>query len=150
MAKMKNKRIRVSLDVAQRGGGGFGKDTSLGIFFRGEHPDDTKEFDTTHKLAFESRPWFRNQAIQEFRVGTCIGQWFSEGPCYYILSVINEDPGNGHLDDVFQWFERSCQRDGKALVVLELMNITFWHHLIDKRGFQPIGQHDLIKHFKAA
>lgn len=36
---MKNKRIRVSLDVAQRGGGGFGKDTSLGIFFRGEHPE---------------------------------------------------------------------------------------------------------------
>jgi hypothetical protein len=102
---------------------------------------------TKHRLPFEACPWDRNPAYMLFRVGTCEGQWFSTDVAYVILSVINSKPGNGHLDDVFQWFEFSCRRDGKALMVMELMNDGFKKHLITKRGFTDVGDH-VIKFFE--
>lgn len=92
---------------------------------------------TTHRLDFESAPWnkFIDESIQVFRVGTCHGQWYSTQFAYHILSIINEEPGNGHLNDVFEWFENSCKRDGKALIVEEIMNVRFGRHLCEKRGF---------------
>jgi hypothetical protein len=81
-----------------------------------------------------------------FRIGTCEGQWFAIEHSYCILSVLNNNPGNGHLDDVFEWFEFSCKRDKKALLVLEVMNDRFKQHLITKRGFNEVpGKPDLIK-----
>lgn len=100
---------------------------------------------TKHNLAFEVAPWPKNPAIQLFRVGTCEGQWFVTDHAYCILSVKNSCPGNGHLDDVFEWFEASCFRDKKALIVLELMNEQFKAHLLKKRGFKVMGKNDVIK-----
>lgn len=70
-----------------------------------------------------------------FRVGTCTGLWGSTDDSYYILAVENHKPGNGHLNDVFEWFEFSCKRDKKNLLVLEIINPDFYIHLISKRGF---------------
>lgn len=100
---------------------------------------------TKHNLSFEVAPWPRNKAISLFRVGTCKGQWYSTENAYCIVSVINNVPGNGHLDDVFEWFESSCKRDGKALIVLELMNERFKKHLMTKRGFEDMGNNHVIK-----
>lgn len=97
------------------------------------------QFVTTHGLDFfvAQSPYDNEQKI--FRVGTCKGQWGSVTDAYYILSVINSKPGNGHLDDVFEWFEHSCKRDGKNLLVLECgFNPRFYQHLISKRGFVPL------------
>lgn len=66
-------------------------------------------------------------------------QWGIGKSFYYILSIINDKPGNGHLDDVFEWFENSCKRDGRNLLVLECFNEEFYDHLISKRNFLPIG-----------
>lgn len=105
-------------------------------------------FRSTHKLIFEACPWPRDKSIMLFRIGTCEGQWFSEEMCFCIISVINNKPGNGHLEDVFEWFERSCKRDSKALKVMEVMNERFKKHLIEKRGFQVIPRTDnVIKFF---
>lgn len=84
-----------------------------------------------------------------FRIGTCDGQWYSLKDSYCILSVINSTPGNGHLDDVFEWFEFSCKRDAKNLIVLECMNERFAMHLIEDRGFVPLddGNYNVIKIF---
>jgi hypothetical protein len=101
---------------------------------------------TTHNLLFEACDWPRDKNIKLFRVGTCHGQWYSEELCYVILTVINNSPGNGHLQDVFEWFENSCKRDKKLLKVAEVMNQRFRKHLIEKRGFHPITMtEDLIK-----
>lgn len=101
---------------------------------------------TTHNLLFESAPWPRKPAIQVFRVGTCHGQWFCTEFAYCIMSVMNESSGNGHLEDVFEWFEHSCKRDKKALMILEFFNDRFKKHCIEKRGFIAIpGRNDLIK-----
>lgn len=107
-----------------------------------------KEFKSSHNLPFESCPWSRNPAYQCFRVGTCEGQWFCSDAAnaYCILTIINNQPGNGHLEDVFEYFIRSCKRDRKSLMVLEIMNGRFKKHLIEKRGFIPMmGTDHLIK-----
>ncbi len=84
-----------------------------------------------------------------FRIGTCEGQWGSTRDSYFILSISNKCAGNGHLDDVLEWFEYSCKRDNRNLLVLECMNERFYKHLISKRGFIPLdaGGENCIKVF---
>lgn len=101
----------------------------------------------SHQLDFESCPWPRNPKIQMFRVGTCHGQWGSTEDCYYILTVINDNPGNGHINDVFEWFEASCKRDKKNLIVLQIFNDEFKIHLLSKRDFIKLGASHAIKVF---
>jgi hypothetical protein len=93
---------------------------------------------TTHNLDFESAPYATG--IFRFRIGTCSGQWGSCKDCYYIMSVFNEEPGNGHLEDVFEWFEYSCERDHRNLLVLYFLNDDFYDHLIEKRSFIPLDK----------
>lgn len=99
---------------------------------------------TKHNLPFESRPWIMGQFI-EFRVGTCHGLWKCRNNEYQILAIENDEKGNGHLDDVFQWFENSCKRDKFNLAILEVWNRDFKKHLIKKRGFKLRGKNDVIK-----
>ncbi len=112
------------------------------------------DFKTTHNLPFmvaeypclflESGelPWI------SFKVGTCEGLWRVLPGAYQILAPINHKKGNGHMDDVLEWFEYSCKRDGYDLVILELMNSAFEKHLIEKRGFKKFKYNSLIKKFK--
>lgn len=102
---------------------------------------------TAHKLDFEACDWPRDPSgeIKLFRIGTCYGQWMSTDHAYVIISVMNEVQGNGHLEDVFQWFEHSCKRDKKALVIREFFNDRFKEHCLKKRGFVKFGDNDVIK-----
>lgn len=108
--------------------------------------------ETTHHLDFESCPWESSLGVDEnfhrFRIGTCEGLWQSTENSYDILAITNTIPGNGHFEDVLQWFEHSCRRDRKHLKVLEIMNVPFRKHLIVKRGFKPLGLSDVIKKYK--
>jgi hypothetical protein len=101
---------------------------------------------TTHRLEFEIAEWPYSSDILLFRVGSCTGQWFSSDFAYHILSILNEKPGNGHLQDVFEWFEASCLRDGKALMIMDFFNPEFKRHCIEKRGFKEVpGTDNLVK-----
>lgn len=112
-------------------------------------------FQSTHKLDFltaaerplrgllpESEDWIM------FKVGTCHGLFRPTAEAYEILAVINTSPGNGHFDDVMEWFENSCRRDGKKLRIKEfIFNRRFKQHLIQKRGFAIGGKDDVVKTF---
>lgn len=108
---------------------------------------------TKHNLDFFSRPATVQLQLEEgiiwndFIVGTCGGRWAATDEAYLLLAIVNSVPGNGHLDDVFQWFEHSARRDKKALKILEFFNPRFKQHCIKKRGFRPTGKNDLIKYF---
>lgn len=95
------------------------------------------EFKSTHELSFEAADYHFGKL---FRVGTVNGLWYSTEDSYVIISLINNDPGNGHLSDVFEWFENSCRRDNKNLLVVEIMNQRFKNHLIFKKGFLPLDE----------
>lgn len=109
---------------------------------------------TSHNLDFECAPWeplpgFPNaENFTRFRIGTCEGLWTSTLQTYDILAITNSIPGNGHFEDVLQWFENSCKRDGKHLRFLEIMNKDFKNHLIQKRGFKSQGLDNVIKKVK--
>lgn len=102
-------------------------------------------FKSSHDLFFESAEWHHSKLWICFRVGTCEGLWNIDGKSYQILSIINNDPGNGHFEDVLEWFEQSCRRDKMSLKILEIMNNKFKKHLIEKRNFTDIGNDNLIK-----
>lgn len=105
---------------------------------------------TRHNLDFQCCPWDKDPTCQLFRIGTCEGQWqYASGKCLMIISVINKAPGNGHLDDVFEWFEYAARRDKVPLLVMEFENMRFKKHCIDKRGFHELpGTNNVIKIFK--
>jgi hypothetical protein len=110
-----------------------------------------------HNLDFEIAPWdniFAKEIAKathdttnwmRFRVGTCEGLWTSEDDSYTILAVTNNEPGNGHFDDVLGWFEFSCARDNKLLRIREVMNEFLAVHLVLKRGFKHEQGDDYIK-----
>jgi hypothetical protein len=110
--------------------------------------------ETIHRLDFEAAPWEpipgfpAAKDFNRFRIGTCEGLWQSTENSYEILAITNSIPGNGHFEDVLQWFEHSCKRDRKHLKILEIMNMRFRKHLITKRGFRPVGMSDVIKKYQ--
>ena len=101
-------------------------------------------FQSSHGLDFEVADWIMGPFIQ-FRIGTCHGLWGVTGESYDILAIDNKEKGNGHLEDVFEWFENSCRRDNRDLKVLEVWNKAFKKHLIEKRGFIDIGGDNVLK-----
>ncbi len=106
---------------------------------------------TIHNLLFEVAPFELNidkeRPWMKFRVGTCEGLWRTTKTSYDILAIINTNPGNGHLNDLLQWFEYSCKRDKRSLKVLEIWNSRLKKHLIEKRGFLELQNDTVIKQF---
>lgn len=107
---------------------------------------------TKHNLDFEACPWESALGVDEnftkFRIGTCEGLWKATDTTYDILAITNSQPGNGHFEDVLQWFEHSCKRDRKSFRILEVWNKRFKMHLIRKRGFSLQGMDHVIKKVK--
>jgi len=104
---------------------------------------------TKHKLDFFSAVWERSPLYMRFKVGTITGLWTTTSDAYFIVTISNSCKGNGHLEDVFEWFEYSCTRDKRNLIIVEIMNERFYDHLINKRGFRPLdeGGKNVIKIF---
>lgn len=104
-------------------------------------------FKSTHNLPFEKSDWYDPQ-IECFKIGTCRGLYGIDEESYNIISINNQIPGNGHLSDVFEIFEWLCNQDKKSLKILEVSNIEFMFHLINKRGFKKISGDNVEKTFK--
>lgn len=79
---------------------------------------------------------------------TCEGLYKSSPTSFDILAITNSVPGNGHFEDVLEWFYNSCRRDQKDLVILEVWNSELKRHLIHKRKFKPYRVDDVILKFK--
>lgn len=109
--------------------------------------DKKDELKTTHNLPFLVAQWEHSREWMMYRVGTMNGLWRSTPDAYEILSMVNTQPGNGHFQDVFEWFEHSCKRDKKALIIREVWNRELLQHLLTKRGFKRVGEFDVRKNF---
>lgn len=112
---------------------------------------------TKHKLDFFAAPYkkgslasifiseFEGPPVIAFKVGTCEGIYQVSETSYDIIAITNEEPGNGHFDDVLEWFEFSCKRDKKDLRFMEILNPKFGIHLCEKRGFVRVKNNALKK-----
>lgn len=108
------------------------------------------EFKTTHNLEFHVGPWrspFNLGGYHKFKIGTCHGACGSTDSSYDILAITNNAPGNGHFEDVLEWFENSCRLDGKAFRILEVWNPRLAWHLVRERGFECEEGDNYIKNF---
>ncbi len=70
-----------------------------------------------------------------FRVGTCEGLWRTTADAYEILAVVNRSKGNGHFRQAMLWFEQSCRRDGKDLLIREVWNVRL-ALMLRRNGFR--------------
>lgn len=103
---------------------------------------------TTHNLDFMACEDPFGNGIMRYQIGTCGGQYEFMPFCIAIISVVNDQPGNGHLDDVFDWFSYAAKRDNKPLMICEFFNERFREHCIKKRGFIPVpGTNNVVKFF---
>lgn len=101
---------------------------------------------TKHNLDFGACQWPRDPKIMLFKIGTCNGQYYNTALTWNVISVINDQPGNGHLEDFFQWFEFACKKDSKFFVIEEFFNENFKRHCIEKRDFIAIpGTNNVMK-----
>lgn len=64
-----------------------------------------------------------------------------------IISIINNEKGNGHLEDVFEWFEYAARTQKLKLWIRAFMNDRFKKHCIEKRGFKASGDEDVVKEY---
>ena len=102
---------------------------------------------TSHNLPFLVAPW-KNPEWRRYKVGTVSGLYNACSGHYQILTILNSSPGNGHFEDVLEWFENSCRRDNYNLLFLEVWNKRFLKHLIEKRGFKKVIREDQINALK--
>lgn len=81
------------------------------------------------------KPWMGD--FFKFRVGTCKGLYRATLTHYEILAIKNKVKHNGHFQLTMEYFERSCKRDGKKLLVSEVWNLLLaWH--LRKHGFKRV------------
>lgn len=65
--------------------------------------------------------------------------WNDKPKSFEILAIVNDLPGNGHFEDVMDWFQSSCVCAQVPLIIRSVDNKKFLKHLIDKRGFVQIN-----------
>ena len=106
---------------------------------------------SSHDLIYEqSEPTDFENGVKSagFKVGTCHGLVLFRQDSIDLLAVINNEPGNGHFDDVMEWFHYACKVQKKNFRVVELFNQRLKWHLINKRGFVAVDQMTVIKNWK--
>lgn len=122
-------------------------------------------FKTTNGQLFYAAPYDRpwnNERFIMFKIGTVNGIWRSDKKAIIVLAVANDKPGNGHLEDFFDWFETACVQAELPLIIQEVGSLEnaafddfkisnrFANYLVQKRGFKQIeGTNDYIKDLKS-
>lgn len=114
-----------------------------------QEPASNNAIVTAHKLNFETADYEKNvlgeQQLKWFKVGTCRGMCTTDKAYIVVIALVNDSKHNGHLEDVFQWFEFSAKNIKKDLMFIVENNEDFKKHLIGKRGFTDAGGSKLIK-----
>lgn len=108
-----------------------------------------KRFRTTHNLKISIAPQTfagRPTGNTLYKIGTCHGFYRSTNLSVDIIAMVNDEPGNGHFDDVLQWFTEIARLEGKLLRVVEIMNPEIATRLIQFYGFHAIDAKTVVKH----
>ena len=84
-------------------------------------------------------PFDKNSNWKNFKLGSCQGQFGEDEIDVEIFGILNKDKGNGDFEKVIAWFENYCKENKKALLISHIENERLRSHLINKRGFIPIG-----------
>ena len=78
-----------------------------------------------------------------FRYGTCHGQYRITPDAVELLSIINDDSGNGHFHHLMNHFISMAKKRKLPFRVLEVNNRNLKTHLLFKWGFKSINDVDV-------
>lgn len=98
--------------------------------------------------------WFRweksvgHEKVYKFICGTVDGIFTVERDRIVMIGIGNMDPGNGHVVDVFQWFDRAAKELKKDFWVVEIINAGFHRCLVERHGFQIATNKSVYKIFR--
>lgn len=107
-------------------------------------------FKSTHALKFRSAAHLIggvDTGMNKFEIGTVHGLWNASTLSIDIFACINNEPGNGHLDDVFEWFFAIAKEKGLPVRVTNVSSPTFREQLIEKWKFIPTNDRDTLLRF---
>lgn len=99
---------------------------------------------TKHGLDFEVATWYANPIIKLFRVGTVDGQYYHTQTHLVLLSIVNNQPGNGHFNDALSWFLYVANFMQKSFKVEHVMNDRFAKYL-ERNGYKKTGDSYVLK-----
>lgn len=108
------------------------------------------KFRSTHGLKFKTMPHIIAGAFtgaERFEIGTVHGIWNVSTFSVDVFACINDEPGNGHMDDVFEWFFSIATERGLPVRVTNVSSEDFRQQLIDKWLFVPTKDHDTLIRF---
>lgn len=92
-------------------------------------------------------PLVIGECWRHYRVGTCTGAYRATLTAYEILAISNDVAGNGHVEAMLAWFNTSCKRDKKDLIIKTVLNKGLALKL-SKLGFTCLNkEEDYIKRF---
>lgn len=108
------------------------------------------KFKSSHKLKFFTAPHIVGGApsgMEKFEIGTVHGLWVQSRMSIDIFACINDEPGNGHMDDVFEWFFEIAKEGALAVRIVNVSAVKFRNDLIEKWGFTPTDTFDTLVKF---
>lgn len=108
------------------------------------------KFKSSHKLKFRTAPHVIAGAptgMEKFEIGTVHGLWVQSKMSIDIFACINDEPGNGHMDDVFEWFFEIARTGALAVRIVNVSSVTFRNQLIEKWKFAPTDDFDTLINF---
>lgn len=98
-------------------------------------------------MNFEAKP-HGDTELARFDIGTVNGLYRVFHGMIEVVAIANDEPGNGQLDDAFEWFAHMCKEKKKGLRIMHIRTNRFHDHLVDKRGFISDGADRVVKYFK--
>ena len=97
-------------------------------------------FQSTNSLEYKDRPIeLFGEIMREFKIGTVTGVYSHCDEYLRIINIENSSPGNGHFNDVFDWFFNSCITHGRGLMFVAVVNERLGDHLCNQRGFEKLS-----------
>ena len=91
------------------------------------------------------KKWWCNPEWLEFEYETIHGLLKFDKEKFEVLAVFNKEPNNGCFKEFIEDVESSCKLKGLDVYFLEVDNLRFRKHLIEKRGYKLIkGTDDLV------
>ena len=109
-------------------------------------------FKTIHNLEFKEEDSWIERLISNicnvsklntkiYYIGTCKGQYFIKDKKVILLSILNDEPHNGHFIDVLQYFCNMAINKKYDFVIGSIMNERLYNHFI-KKGFEPCKKYN--------
>jgi len=108
------------------------------------------KFKSSHKLKFKTAPHVIAGAptgMEKYEVGTVHGLWHQSSMSVDVFALINEKPGNGHVDDALEWFFAIAKEGALGVRVVNITAEAFRQTLINEWGFSETAERDTLVNF---